>query len=80
MEFDPGKVTAIRVMPKKKLALEISYSLPNKMPETSDTSRYIGVSINDNLTWSRHTNITAGKAIRVLGFLRRNINDCSTKV
>ena len=52
-----------------------------KLLETSDTSRYLGVSIIDNLTWSSHdTAITAGKANRVLGFLRRNINDCSTKV
>jgi len=50
------------------------------MLETSDTSRYLGVSITDNLTWSRHTAITTGKVNRVLGFLRRNINDYSTKV
>ena len=50
------------------------------MLETPDTSKYLGVSITDNLTLSRHTAITTGKANRVLGFLRRNINDCSTKV
>ena len=67
MEFNPGKCTAIRVMPNKtKLARETSYAIHNKMLETSDTSRYLGVSITDNLTWSRHTAITAGKANRVL--------------
>ena len=81
MEFNPGKCTAIRVMPKKtKLARNTSYTVHNKMLETSDTSRYLGVSITNNLTWSRHTAITAGKANGVLGFLLRNINDCSTKV
>ena len=81
MEFNPGKCTAIRVMPKKtKLARKTSYVIHNKMLETSNTSRYIGVSITHNLTWSRHTSITAGKANRVLGFLWWNINVCSTKV
>ena len=70
MEFNPGKYPAIIVMPKKKLALETSDAIDNKIPETYDTSRYIGVSITDNLTWSRHTAITAGKANTVLGFLR----------
>ena len=67
-------------MPKKtKLARKTSYASHTKMLETSDTSRYLGVSITHNLTWSRHTAITAEKANRVLGFLRRNINGCSTK-
>ena len=65
---------------KKKLARETSYAIHNKVLETSNTSRYLGISITDNLTWSRHTAITAGKENRVLGFLRQNINDCSTKV
>ena len=46
------------------------------MPKKTKLTR----EITDSLTWSRHTAITAGKANRVLGFLRRNINDCSTKV
>ena len=81
MEFNPGKCTAIRVTPKKtKLACETLCAIHNKMLETSDTSRYFGISITANLTWSRHTAITVGKASRDLGFLRQNINDCSTKV
>ena len=68
-------------MPKKtKLTRNTSYAIHNKVLETSDTSRHLGVSITDNLPWSRHTAIAAGKANKGLGFLRRNINDCSTKV
>ena len=80
MEFNPRKFTAVRVMPKKtKLARKTPDAIHYKMLETSDTSRYLGVSITDNLTWSRYKAITAGKANRVLAFLRRNINGCSTK-
>ena len=64
---------------KNYLTRETSHIINTKTLQTSDISRYLGVSITDNLTWSRHTAITAGKANRVLGFLRRNINDCSTK-
>ena len=51
-ECNPGKCTAIRVMPKKtKSALETSYILKHKMLKTSQTNigLYIGVSITDNL-------------------------------
>ena len=58
-DFNPGKCTAIGVKPKqKKLARETSYAIHNKMLGTSDTSRYLGISITDNPTWSRHTAIT----------------------
>jgi len=79
MEFNPGKCSHQSAKENQTGPL---YAIHNKMLETSDTSRYLGVSviITDNLTWSRHTAIMAGKANRVLGFLQQNINDCSTKV
>lgn len=45
-----------------------------------ESSKYLGVTINSNLTWGTHINTIAGKGNRTLGFIRRNLRDCSKRV
>jgi hypothetical protein len=40
---------------------------------------HLGVTINKDLTWTKHLNQTIGKASKILGFLRRNLQRCTTK-
>ena len=40
-----------------------------------DSSKYLGVTIKDDLSWGTHIQNTVSKANRTRGFLRRNIND-----
>ena len=42
--------------------------------EVVDGSMYLGVTLTDNLSWSKHVSDTAGKAHGSLGFLRRNLD------
>ena len=62
------------------------YQVPVNLPlhaqtlEVVDGSKYLGVTVTDNLSWSRHVSDTAGKAQRSLGFLRRNFKHCSRQV
>jgi hypothetical protein len=44
-----------------------------------DSGNYLGVTINKDLTWTKHINQTIGKASKTLGFLRRNLGRCTTK-
>ncbi|XP_052809231.1 uncharacterized protein LOC128237685 [Mya arenaria] len=46
--------------------------------EVVDASKYLGVTITESLTWEKH-NITS-KANRTLGFLRRNLRECTPPV
>eukprot|EP00745_Piridium_sociabile_P035209 TRINITY_DN6134_c0_g1_i10.p1 TRINITY_DN6134_c0_g1~~TRINITY_DN6134_c0_g1_i10.p1 ORF type:complete len:150 (+),score=30.09 TRINITY_DN6134_c0_g1_i10:293-742(+) len=71
----------VKVMPNKnKRACVTSYTLHDELLETTVDSKYLGVTITNNLTWSAHVEETAGKANRALSFLRSNINDRSLKV
>eukprot|EP00745_Piridium_sociabile_P035218 TRINITY_DN6134_c0_g1_i9.p1 TRINITY_DN6134_c0_g1~~TRINITY_DN6134_c0_g1_i9.p1 ORF type:complete len:130 (+),score=20.64 TRINITY_DN6134_c0_g1_i9:323-712(+) len=71
----------VKVMPNKnKRACVTSYTLHDELLETTVDSKYLGVTITNNLTWSARVEKTAGKANRALSFLRSNINDRSLKV
>ena len=43
-------------------------------------SKYLGVNISDNLSWHNHIQATAAKSNRTVGFLRRNLRECTPKV
>ena len=47
---------------------------------TIDDSKCLRDTLTNDLTWSKNVSVTAGKGNRVLGFLRRNLNDCSFRV
>jgi hypothetical protein len=38
------------------------------------------VTISNNLTWDRHIDNTIGKGNKTLGFIRRNLKDCTKPV
>jgi hypothetical protein len=81
MEFNPGKCTVIRIRPSKnKRVRETSYTLHNETLAITEDSKYLGVTIDHTLSWSKHTEATAGKANKTLGFVRRNLHSCSAQV
>ena len=54
----------------------INQSVINKV----NSSKYLGVTITDNLGWSKHVSIITSKAHSVHGFLQRNLKQRSTTV
>jgi len=40
----------------------------------------VGVTININLSWDRHIDNIVGKGNKTLGFIRRNLKDCTKPV
>lgn len=59
---------------------DTNYSLHGHILEVESWSKYLGVNISDDLTWRDHIKKTASKANRTVGFLRRNMWDCSKRV
>ena len=43
-------------------------------------SKYLGVTISDNLNWSKHITTTTTKANARLSFIKRNLKDCRQKL
>ena len=70
----------IRITPKNRPPLPTTYKLHGHTLDTVDASKYLGVTISNNLTWDRHIDNTIGKGNKTLGFIRRNLKDCTKPV
>ena len=70
----------IRMHATKKSVINTAYTLHNQVQQTTDSSKYLGVTLSDDLTWQKHVDITTSKANRALGFIRRTLGDCSKQV
>ena len=80
MSFNAKKCQVIRITPKNRPPLPATYILHGHTLDTVDASKYLGVTISNNLTWDRHIDNTIGKGNKTLGFIRRNLKDCTKPV
>ena len=55
---------------------QTSYKLHGHTLENVEASKYLGVTINNNLSWDRHIDNIVGKGNKTLGFNHRNLKDC----
>ena len=74
MSFHPVKCTVLRITTSKR------YRRETTIFQVTDSAKYLGVTLTDDLKWKKHTQATAAKASGTLGFLRRNFRDCSRQV
>ena len=79
MSFNTMKCHTLRIT-KKRIPVRKAYILNNT--ELSDVTHhpYLGIELNNKLTWEHHINTIKAKANRCLGFLRRNLNKCPENV
>ena len=80
MSFNPRKCTVIWAHTGRSIKYQSTYTLHGQTLEVVVGSKYPGVTVTDNLSWTRHVSDTAGKTKRSLGFLRRNFKHCSRQV
>ena len=59
---------------------QTSYKLHGHALDNVEASKYLGVTINNNLSWDRHIDNIIGKGNKTLGFIRRNLKDCTKPV
>ena len=80
MQFYPQKCTVIRINQKRWRLINTNYQIHGHTLEVVDSSKYLGVTISQDLTWRNHIDNTVNKANKTLGFVRRNLSDCSAPV
>ena len=74
------KCTVIRISTNKKQILKTNYHIHGHTLEVVDSSKNLGVTISEDLTWKKHIDNTVNKANKTLGFIRRNLGDCTAPV
>ena len=79
MQFNPSKCKTMRVS-RKRSPGTTSYNILGVTLEETQQTQYLGINIQNNLSWNSQTHHDTGKATRVLNFLRRNFHHCSSAV
>ena len=79
MEFNPDKCEILRIYRKRNPVI-FPYTLHNKQLKSTDHSKYLGVTISNNLTWAKHINNITAKANNTLRFIKRNVKSKNRKV
>ena len=77
MRCNAAKCNIMRVS-RMRLPFLYSYKLSGQVLDEVKDSKYLGVTISDNLEWSKH--ITTTKANARLSFIKRNLKDCPQKL
>jgi hypothetical protein len=80
MSFNAGKCNTLHVSPGRDLSFRSAYTLHGQTLEAVSSAKYLGVSMAKDLSWTKHVEMVAAKGNRTVGFLRRNLKDCTTEV
>ena len=75
MKFNPDKCEHISVTNKKK-PLKTSYKLHGQTLKQVKNTKYLGVTIDNKLSWNDHINKVTKKANSTRAFLQRNTSMC----
>ena len=79
MEFHPDKCQLLQITNKRKPILN-TYNIHGTSLKPFDSAKYLGVTIDRNLSWDPHCNNVYNKASFMLSFLERNLKKCPPDV
>ena len=72
MEFHPHKCSVLRITRNKSTKI-FQYRLHGHILEPETNSKYLGVTINNKLSWNKHIDNITKKVNGSIAFLRRNL-------
>ena len=79
MRFNAAKCNIMR-MSRKQTPISTQYELSGQVLEEVKDAKYLGVTVSDELEWTKHINAITTKANSKLSFLRRNLKGCPEKL
>ena len=75
MFFNPRKCEFLRITNKKNF-ISFTYHINDCSIQEVTHAKYLGVVLDQHLSWNDHIKKTASKATKVIGFLQRNLYQC----
>ena len=78
MEFHPEKCQVMHITTKRRPIIT-PYNIHGHILEQTDTGKYLGVNISNNMNWNKHIDQVTRKATNVNNFLHRNIRQFPRK-
>ena len=79
MRFNLSKCTVMRCT-RSHYPIVVNYSLHGFTLSATSKHMYLGVMLDDHLSWSIHITNVANKATRMLNFLKHHLSKCSSNV
>ena len=79
MSFHLEKCQLIRVTKKKKKIIT-NYLIHGENLTQTNNAKYLGVTINDKLSWNPHIDEVIKKSNKTLGFIKRNFYKCNKNI
>ena len=76
----PSEMYCHKDKPNRRRLINTSYQIHGHTLEVVDRSKYLGVTISEDLNWRKDIDDTVNKANKALGFVRRNLSDSSSPV
>ena len=68
------------ILTRKKTYIKHCYQIHGQQIQQNKSAKYLGVVIDEHLTWKEHVNEICSKAIKAKACLQRNLHRCSVLV
>jgi hypothetical protein len=75
MKFNASKCEVMRI-DHSQTTLHMYYNINGQVLKQANKTKYLGIMISEDLSWSPHVQYVTGKANKVLGIIRRNFKEC----
>jgi len=79
MQFHPDKCQLLRITNKRNV-IQADYQIHDQSLSQADEAKYLGVKIQNKLSWSTHIAEIARKADHTRAFLQRNMRACPFQI
>ena len=79
MDFNPSKCFVLNIS-RSPDKLNFPYRLHGQVLSVVNHSKYLGVTISDDLSWNKHIEQITSSASKTLGFIRRNVCTSNEKI
>ena len=77
--FNSDKCEHIQITSKRKI-IQTSYNIHGQTLNETSKAKYLGVTIDNTLSWNSHIDTVTKKANQTTAFLRRNLSSCPKDV